>query len=185
MNRHRQDTNVLLIPDAEFLGNQFRSFTEQVDRGDRTWGEKDAYSLFWRGSPNTCFYTNDSQHPRDYATQYRGLGVDARFESTPVQEFLRHKYLLDLDGMVSAWSGLYWKLYSNSLVVKLESHWEQWYYPRLQHGHNIWSSDRNLTGTYQDLRAASDSYLQTIAENGRKLAQSLTYDYAVQEYNIA
>jgi len=38
---------------------------------------------------------------------------------------LRSKYQLDVDGEVNAWSGLVWKLYSNSLVFKVASHYEQ------------------------------------------------------------
>ena len=38
---------------------------------------------------------------------------------------LASKYQLDVDGEVNAWSGLVWKLYSNSLVFKVTSHYEQ------------------------------------------------------------
>ena len=49
----------------------------------------------------------------------------------PLKDMLPFKYALDLDGMTSAWSAFYWKLYSNCIPIKLASHWEQWYYREL------------------------------------------------------
>lgn len=183
MCRHRGDTNTLLIPDAEFLGNQFHPFTSKVDASDIPWSEKDGTCLFWRGSANTCFYSNTLQHPRDFAVQH-GFPVNAAFQSADISEFLRYKFLLDLDGMVSAWSGFFWKLYSNSLVVKLDSHWEQWYYPMLKDRENVWLTGRDLRATFQELRTADSDFTRTIAEGGKALANKLTYDYAVNEYTI-
>lgn len=37
--------------------------------------------------------------------------------------------VLDIDGVSNSWNGCWWKLYSNSVVLKVEStQWEEWYY---------------------------------------------------------
>jgi len=56
------------------------------------------------------------------------LGYD--FQS--IEDMLQNRYVLDLDGCASSWEGLRWKLGSGSVVWKLKSPWEQWYYHDLQ-----------------------------------------------------
>ncbi len=60
---------------------------------------------------------------------------------TPVQEFsgkymnvtsqIKYKIMIDIDGNSNSWSGLAWKLYSDSIVLKVESPYKQWYYDKL------------------------------------------------------
>jgi hypothetical protein len=45
-----------------------------------------------------------------------------------LEEQLKNKLLVSLDGCSTAWNGLLWKLYSNSLVLKLnQEYYEYWY----------------------------------------------------------
>ena len=144
-NRHIGDKTTLLMPDAHFLDDNknasvllFSDFTTQVDLHDVAWEQK-VEKAAWRGVRHVddgyAIYNegllSEKMHHRDMAvlySQHRLLSppdfLDASFEHQPVSWLLQHKYLLDIDGMVSAWSALYWKLYSRSLVVKCPSHWE-------------------------------------------------------------
>ena len=47
-------------------------------------------------------------------------------------EFLKYRYLVDVDGICSAWIALFRKLASKSVVIKIQSEYQQWYYNRLQ-----------------------------------------------------
>jgi hypothetical protein len=100
-----------------------------------------------------------------------------------IRDQLSHAYLLDLDGMVNAWSGLYWKLRSNSLVIKLKSPYEQWYYDALvpykhfvpmnslEEVHDVW--------TY-----LSNNDCSSIVEASTSFIQGINLPYALQTYVI-
>jgi hypothetical protein len=45
---------------------------------------------------------------------------------------IKYKYILDIDGYTNSWEGLFWKLYSGSVVIKHKSLWKQWYYDELK-----------------------------------------------------
>lgn len=213
-NRHVGDRNTLLIPDSEFLETDFAPFRNQVIAADVPFAEKRADALYWRGSPNTtegyaystpaCFVPPGAapgagvMHPRRLAVAMSqkeamvalGLGgiLDASFSHASIAEMLQRRYLLDIDGMVSAWSGGYWKLLSNSLVIRAPSHWEHWYSPLLRDGVThldlpSWSPT-DIRATY----AWCQSHLSetaAMAAAGSAVARRLSYKYAVEEYVIA
>jgi hypothetical protein len=45
---------------------------------------------------------------------------------------LAARYLISIDGWAGEWSGMAWKLASGSVVLMVESDWEQWYQRRLE-----------------------------------------------------
>jgi hypothetical protein len=183
--RHVGDRNTLLIPDVEFLFNRFKRLCKEVDQYDVEWNAKHGDTLFWRGNRHCTYYPGQSHlHPRDFITSQTAAFVDAAYTAdTPLSDQLLHKYLIDADGMVSAWSGLFWKLRSNSVPVKLKSHWEQWYYYLLQDGENLIVSDFNLARTYEKL-LKDDHRIRAIAQAGQRLSAQLTYEFACSQYVI-
>jgi hypothetical protein len=59
-----------------------------------------------------------------------------------IKEQLNYKYLISMDGCTTAWNGLIWKLYSNSLVIKEKSNFiEYWYF--LLNNNNIIEFEMN------------------------------------------
>lgn len=195
-NRHIGDNNALLIPDAEFLENGFGGFLADVDRADIPWADKD-FKFVWRGSQNQdqgLSYYDEGYgpvHPRALAVQYsqnmyRDPVIDAAYATGGSPGWmLKNKFVMDIDGMVNAWSGLYWKLYSNSAVVKFRTHWEQWYYDKLiPFKHYIpLNSFGNFYRTV-DWCAHNDAKCQEIAAAGKDLVAGLTYEYAIKAYII-
>ena len=211
-NRHWNDSNVLLIPDPEFLQTGFESFTHEVSRSDVSYEQKSS-QIIWRGARHVnegYIYTTEGYeqdlallkrnkiHPRDLACAISQSGgrlvpdvavfFNASFEYLPVAEMLTHKYLLDLDGMVSAWSGLYWKLYSNSVVFKLRSHWEQWYYRDMKPFHHFIPlanlSPAEIQKAFDWCEILYPKRCKQIAEQSSVFVQQLTYDFAVKNYTI-
>lgn len=186
-NAHVGDRNAIVIPDAEFIESQYAKFITDVKQHDMSWDAKQPI-MFWRGSQNLTngseyTYLNIDCHPRHFITRQYITGVDASFASAPIASFLKHKYLLDIDGMVNAWSGLYWKLMSNSLVLKHSSHWYQWYYPLLKpwvHYVPI-ESFQTLPNLYEWCKN-NDATCQQIAKNASALVSQLTYEYATRDF---
>jgi hypothetical protein len=102
-----------------------------------------AAPLYWRGSPNWDPETLGRYSPglREAvvaAAAGRGAEMDVRFvrpgERFGIAEQVAASPLqLDLDGMVGAWSGRFWKLLSPAVVpVRPHTPWEQWYEAQLR-----------------------------------------------------
>lgn len=146
-NRHKDDRNVRLIPDYEFIVHQFSQFMQFTLRYDVPIEDKIS-KIFWRGTEHSMLteyiYSSDGtaeQAPNSTRIDQRSLLnllsnqvvfdldirsiLNASFERTHMSEFFLYKYLLDVDGYVSAWSGGFWKLYSNSVVLKAPSLWSK------------------------------------------------------------
>lgn len=49
-----------------------------------------------------------------------------------MSEMVGARGIIDVDGNSNSWDGLWWKLRSNSVVLKVTSKDQQWYYPRLK-----------------------------------------------------
>jgi hypothetical protein len=114
--------------------------------------------------------------------------IDARSgEDAPLTlgNMLQYKYQIDIDGMANSWDGFFWKLYSNSLVFKVTSHWEQWFYKDLKPWVHYIPVTYDLSDLLEKLEWAiqNDDECKRIAENGRRFAMDLTYEYAVSKYN--
>lgn len=214
-NRHINDKNVLLIPDHEFLATEFRKQVKNVIGGDIPWEQK-LPQILWRGAEHVnegytyaavgyeeilaaAGFTSGKVHPRQVAVYISAcLGclepdvsgyVNASYHNaTSIKEMLNYKYQLDLDGEVSAWSGFYWKLYSNSVVFKPWSHWEQWYYKDLQpYVHYVPLANLSpleVEKAFEWCERKDPELCQKIAGESSKFVRKLTYEYAVKDYTI-
>lgn len=215
-NRHINDRNALLIPDYEFLEAEFHEHSHEVGSSDVDWMDK-LQQIMWRGSYHVndgYSYVMDGYknkivgvqgqpltkiHPRNLIGTIAPNGIatfgadgtvvlNASFQKTMIKDMLKYKYLLDLDGKVSAWSGFYWKLYSNSVPLKPYSHWEQWYYrdlvPYLHYIPMENLSPAAFTKAYHWCEFINPEQCKRIASSGAQFARLLTYEYAVKEYII-
>lgn len=134
--------------DPKDENNEWNRFQQTVDANrDRwDWSEK-VEKLFWRGSTYDGKYTVDNWKtiPRGRAVLESKLHpekIDAGFtlfaawstpdwqllekeigraERTSVEEHLRYKYQLIVDGVTSPFSGTFWRLYSGCVPFKQES----------------------------------------------------------------
>ena len=194
-NRHLNDRNAILIPDVEFLTTQFLNYLQQVESGDIPWEQKISKAV-WRGSNlvmnENSFYDNEpaSKRNREVAVKcsknadFRDW-LDAAFVSTPISWMLKHKYLLDIDGTVNAWSGFYWKMSSNSLVWKLQTHWEQWYYNLLvPNRHFVPLAEIGQVPDVFRWCEANQTNCMAIISDANRLVKTLTYQFAVTEYEL-
>jgi hypothetical protein len=199
--RHVGDPSVLLIPDSEFMETEFKRFTDRV-RAHTGTHDQMRQKLYWRGSQNVnagySYVATPPAHPRNLLVKWASQPdrmvaphvkfsdiCDASFEKADIGEQLLYRYQLDVDGMVSAWSGLYWKLLSPAVVVKTPTHWEQWYYSQLRpFVHYV------PVNSFAEL---SDAFFwcsthpeecAAIAAEATRFAEKITMRYAVVDYKI-
>jgi len=192
--RHNNDPFTLLIPDTDFLASRgYGVLREHIDESDLPWEEKKPL-LFWRGAPHGFPYRaydptgrrSQRQMLLDWGKWQADLCDAALSKTSPKHEQLCYKYLVDVDGEVNAWSGFYWKLYSNSVVFKVESHYEQWYYKELK----PWVHYIPVKGDLTDLKSRfewalhNDEACRQIAQNGKSFAARLSYDSVVSSINL-
>jgi hypothetical protein len=97
--------------------------------------------------------------------------------------FLKHKYIVDIDGNSNAWSGLFTALLTSSCVLKIasERNFRQWYYDMLIPFHNYIP----ISADFCDFDDAiswvlrNDKKAREIGGNGERLARSITMENAI------
>jgi hypothetical protein len=98
----------------------------------------------------------------------------------PPESFQQFKYQIDIDGNTTSWPGLFTKLLTGSVVLKVppRAGFEQWYYDRLKPWRNFVPLEPNMSDLAEKVRwlRANDRVAQTIGEAGYRLAEELTYE---------
>lgn len=89
------------------------------------------------GTPQNFFNKqNHSLNQREYFKSLLLAGkinnIDYRDDYMSIEDQIKYKYILDIDGWTNTWDGTIWKLYSGSVLLKTESIWKQWYYDDLK-----------------------------------------------------
>ena len=192
--RHKNDPFVQLLPDTDFVASDgYLDLRDEIDSGDCQWKAK-VQKLYWRGSMHGFPYKAYDQRQLcsqrklllNWGNNHQGISDFSASKNVSKCEQLQYKYLLDVDGEVNAWSGLFWKLYSNSLVFKVNSHYEQWYYSRL----TPWEHYIPVTGDLSDLEEkfewalSNDELCCQIARSGREFASSLTFQHELDQLRL-
>jgi len=212
-NRHKDDKNVILIPDYEFIVHQFAHFLRYTISNDISMSQK-IPKIFWRGTehvmlteykssikvagdgdsiPVSSFLRMDQRHLLHTLSENVLCEPDIRsllnvsFIRTPMSEFFNYKYVMDVDGYVSAWSGNFWKLYSNSVVIKAPSSWEQWYYEDMKPFVHYLPLKSLHPRDIQEIFTWCETFQQRcykIALDSSAFVRRFTYEYAVKDYII-
>lgn len=138
----------------------------------KDYGDLDKFDACISKIPNF----DDEQHRE----RMRALGV-APYQS--FGEFLRYRYLIDVDGMACAWISLFLKMYSKSTVVKVRGDYEQWYYWRLQPWQHFVPLRSDLTDLHEMINWLNNhqSTCIDIAERGRQVVQEMSFQKALDE----
>lgn len=155
--KRTHNNKVLLFPETEYLSNRVHLFSAILHANSiHTWENKIS-KAFWRGSTTGgpyCFYwdrfprpsliVSSYYHPEDvdaafikgsfYVDEEPAKTQILRFKSledpVPISHQIQYKYLIAVDG--NSWpSSLPWQLLSNSVVLKNDSDYIDWYYEAL------------------------------------------------------
>jgi len=202
-NRDKQ----ILIPDDGFVRTKGYEETRDFYKKNKvSWAQKKPI-VFWRGattgiSPTglwgdlqrikLCSITQNPinqnlfdvglsgvvQLSKHDANQIKGLGYLKQF--VPINLANQYKYLIDIDGNSNAWSALFQKLLSGSVVLKVASpqNFRQWYYDELIPWVNFVPIEVDMSDLVEkvDWLLEHDEEARKIGENGAKLANKLSYE---------
>lgn len=190
--------NVLLMPDFYFIQSHgYQQLAAYVDKHDVPWDYK-IDSVFWRGSTAGADKHNvridfvSRNHPhgdleitRILPTHCDQIPADIPTgPPVPVRHMLRHRYLVDIDGNSSSWDGLYWKLRSSSVVLKVRSDQRQWYYHRMRPWvHYVPCTVNNFARQSQWCRR-NPELCRAIAQAGQRVVKEMTYEAEVARFAV-
>lgn len=140
--RRWNDEKTFLLPDPYFTCDKLhRKNFKKIDEANLKWSDKINLCI-WRGSIKNGlllnFFNSDNKYNLNQRKYFVKLynnkyfkNVDYENKFTTVSHQIKYKYILDIDGWASTWDATLWKLYSGSVLLKVDSTWNQWYYPDL------------------------------------------------------
>lgn len=194
-----------LIPDMAFVESEgYAEFREQFQDW-REWEDR-LDTVFWRGSttgspPETDLAENKraalclmaSHYPDDRldfgisrVVQFSPAWSEAAYaagivkDHVPWQSLDRYRFHVDIDGNTNSWPGLFSKLLSGGVVLKVASEhgYRQWYHDRLRpwlHYVPVRADFSDLIDIVRHLRAHLFC-AERIGRQGRQFARSLTWE---------
>ena len=209
-SRHKQCPLNILFPDTDFIGSGGYE-TEKLEITNvleqQPWSSRKQI-LFWRGTdsspkskldPKVCERTILCRTVRTFinSSLYDCALVDVTqvdqletlknegLLALPVKfkDFLQYRYLLDIDGWSNSWSGCFRKLLSGSLLFKVESDWEQWYYDKIRPWEHYVPVKKDISDLEEKVSWAieNDSEARAISENARQTAMGITFQQTIEE----
>lgn len=104
------------------------------------------------------------------------IGLVGQYE--PFPNFLKYKYLIDVDGYACAWKSFFLKMASQSVVLKIQGDYEQWYYGQILpwiHYIPVSRDMKELPELVSWLRQ-NDQKCMDIASNGSEVIRLITYE---------
>ena len=161
-----------------------------IDESPIDWSSKKNVCI-WRGKVKNGHTSNffeqdgkDDLNPRKYFVKMHREGkfnnVDYQDEYTSITQQLNYKYILDMDGWSSTWDATIWKLYSGSVLFKVKSTWQQWYYDELIE----WEHYVPISNDFSDLNEKiewcilNDDKCKQIAKNAKAFViEKLNLEY--------
>lgn len=191
----------------DFLESQaYSQFRQQVEQQWFRWDERRPIA-FWRGASTGSVLTKENwqnnrrvrlcQIAKKYddeqfidakitkLIQIKERGVKKLIRNAnlvdsyiPTIEFLKYKYVIDIDGNSNSWPGLFTRLLTGSCVLKVESPWKQWYYDRLKPWVNYIPVKKDMSDLIEKVNwcRENDDKARLIGEKGRNLALSMTME---------
>jgi hypothetical protein len=195
----------ILIPDTDFLKTRgYAKAREHFARDFPPWDQRRSV-VFWRGSSLGQKHPAISDMPRARLCQIAKATPNEWFDVGMVdifdvsdsnadhlramklikdrvswKELNTFRYHIDIDGNANSFAGLFMKLLSGGLVLKVASPdgYRQWYYDQLRPWENFVPIHSDLSDLVEVAAyyREHDELAQRIARDGRQLALSLTFE---------
>lgn len=151
-----KDKNVVLIPDFYFM-SLYPYYVQKVKKANTLYNWQDKKNkAFWIGATTGGHYNleNYNNYPRTklvkLSFEYPDL-IYARFHlltqmdetlkpnlikylspKVSIEEHMKYKYQITVDGNGTSYPRIYWQLFGNSVILKQESEYIQWYSDALE-----------------------------------------------------
>lgn len=199
---------VILIPDFESLGGRGQTIQAVQEKNSKNpWSHKKDLAV-WRGSRTGGDFTieNFFQFPRTAAVTCSLMHpelVDARFathaqeggqlqltypeyfgNALSIDDQIKYKYQLLIDGNSCAYSGAYWRLFSNSVILKQSSDAIQWYYRAMHPNVHYIPVNSDLSNLPEVIEWAKnhDAEARQISHNAQAFANENLTDLRILQY---
>lgn len=194
----RKDVNGLLIPNIDFFTNTMKNYLE-VSANDIGYNEKLNQSIFIGSSTgefnnNTRMLFSEKclgrENHRSYINNLCQNTEEAWTEKYPfiqkilhgpilIEDQLKYKLLVNIDGNTSCWSRLYWQMNSNSLPVYINQQKSDIQFFDFIDSSSCYVSCNleNSIGTLDLLLETPQEEIQHIIDNGKKYCNSLFQEY--------
>lgn len=198
--------NDFLVPDADMLNSH--AYSTIREHLLPNWEQRKPLA-YWRGTDTGCvFYSQPDNCQRVKLCMLSkdhpyllDAGITAvqgehdilksfynRLDILKVREqqerIFEFRYQIVADGNSSAWAGLFNILLSGGVLLKIDSEegFMQWFYNRLEPWINYVPIKNDLSDLVEKIIFLNqhDSLAKSIANNGRNLAISIDYDYALE-----
>lgn len=103
---------------------------------------------------------------------------------TPIPLHLQYKYQILVDGNSASWKRYVWQLYSNSLIIKQDSPYIQWFYGELQPYVHYIPCKKDFTDLIDLIKWAqeNDSFCLEISQTAQKFAQEYLTKARMYQY---
>lgn len=197
----------ILIPDIDFIGTHgYDEMRSYFGSNPIPWEQKKEI-LFWRGSSTgispsgswrdlqrikLCEIASNSKNQdlfdvglsnivqlnKSAENEIKTLGYLKDYKS--IKLINTFKYLIDVDGNSNAWSSLFLKLLSGSVVLKVESEgkYKQWYYDRLIPWQHYVPVNRDLSDLHEklDWLRDNDDKAKKLAKLGKDFAFDISFE---------
>lgn len=208
-------TDVIMIPDPYFTQtNGHEALVPEIQRLSerRPWHKKRFEVRFRGGAQGQMFgykfsqrliianmsrsvnfqrlnvaVVNTNGHAPDIQQWAQSSGLVRQKESK--EWTIKARGVLDIDGVATSWEGCWWKLLSNSVVLKVQSPAanKQWYYDALNPWEHYIPVRADLSDLWDQvdyvLDVKNDAVLQRMATASTNLIKSMTMDTEVAKVN--
>lgn len=204
--------NSILIPDIDFLsslGYQQTMLNFMVN--SPPWAMRQPIAFWrgnttgvrigdsWRGLPRVqlCKLAKKVQHQHLFDVGISSFAQLSKREAkevklaklakdfVPISECVRYKFQIDIDGNSNAWSALFQKLLTGSVVLKVSSPYgfRQWYYDELVPWTNFVPIKSDLSDLVDKVSwlVENDEKAREIGASGRDLALSLSHQKEIDK----
>jgi len=139
----KKDIYAKAIPDRHFISQvgYHEMINNMINIINKIPWDKRKNIAIWRGKIengskyNFIEYKTDMNQREYFVDLYKKgqlKNVDYSEEKLSKEQMCEYKYLIDIDGWSNTWDATVWKMLSGSVLLKVGSVWEQWYYDKLK-----------------------------------------------------
>jgi hypothetical protein len=183
------DNNSICIPDFYYTTDKkYLKHKTEIDSINFKWENKKNICI-WRGNvkngyninffdSNNKFGLNQRQYFVKLYDEDKITNMDYENGDMSISDQLEYKYILDIDGWANTWDATIWKLYSGSVLLKVQSTWKQWYYDELKE----WIHYVPINNDFSDLNKkiewckSNDDKCKEIVNNARNFVIKKIFD---------
>jgi hypothetical protein len=172
------DPSALVLPEVHYMsGDFYRPLFHELRRDAVPWSQKSSVAIYCGGGhglvENYHVPVEGRPHGRRYLEQ---LAEDRRLKLRVVlggmvsrRQQQKHKYIIDLDGIVRTWNAFAWKMASGSTVLSADSPWDSFFTPLFQPWVHFVPLANDLSDVAEKLQWCrdNDEECRAIAERAR------------------